>query len=538
MLCSIILPVPANAAELLSTLEALVEATGEGAPFELILVETTSSPEHAELYASLEGDLTVLTTEGPLGVVYNEGARYAKGHRLVFLEPGVQPTPSWLETLLGAEADLSVGSLVDADGHLLRSAYGFRQEGSDLKPYALYAGISVEAQVLQHPRSCQAGWGGAIAISSSLFGQLEGFEAGLEGFWMGLDLGLRVSKTGLRVTATPAKLRAVSMPMLSATAEFVASERFQERWADRITPDLFTLYASDGFRLAGLSDEGRFEKAVLIGPRHPDPIKAEGLDAPWPPCMLERNGETFVLPALDSAEPWTVRGGALERDPALRYEVRPDPNDSLSLQLQLVSKGSRVLELGCSGGHMSRRLKEHGCTVVGVELDPEAAAHAQPYAERVIVGNIEEMDLEGLGLFDAILAGDVIEHLRDPEAALRRVSSLLAPGGCLIGSVPNVAHASIRLALLAGQWRYRGLGLLDRTHLRFFTRWSLLETLRRAGYRTDTLWSTVAPAGMTEIKVPDGVLPPGAMEAVLADPEASHYQYVFRALPMADPRQA
>ena len=85
--------------------------------------------------------------------------------------------------------------------------------------------------------------------------------------------------------------------------------------------------------------------------------------------------------------------------------------------------------------------------------------------------------------FDVVLLGDVIEHLRDPVAALARLRPLLRPGGRLVLSTPNVANWAIRLSLLAGRWRYTDRGILDRTHTHLFTRATLRETIERAGYR-------------------------------------------------------
>jgi 2-polyprenyl-3-methyl-5-hydroxy-6-metoxy-1,4-benzoquinol methylase len=91
------------------------------------------------------------------------------------------------------------------------------------------------------------------------------------------------------------------------------------------------------------------------------------------------------------------------------------------------------------------------------------------------------------GTFDVVLLGDVIEHLRDPVAALARLRPLLRPGGRVVLSTPNVANWAIRLALLFGRWRYTDRGILDRTHTRLFTRATLAEALEAAGYRVERI---------------------------------------------------
>jgi 2-polyprenyl-3-methyl-5-hydroxy-6-metoxy-1,4-benzoquinol methylase len=160
--------------------------------------------------------------------------------------------------------------------------------------------------------------------------------------------------------------------------------------------------------------------------------------------------------------------------------------------LALVGSGKRVLDVGCSSGYLARPLVAAGCTVVGLEVDPEAAEAAREVCEEVLVGDVETMDLPfEQGAFDVVLCGDLIEHLRDPGAFLARIQPLLRPDGRLVLTTPNVANWSMRLSLLAGRWRYAERGILDRTHTHLFTRRTLVETLERAGYRVDVLDFTV-----------------------------------------------
>src|SRR2546428_12775389 len=149
-----------------------------------------------------------------------------------------------------------------------------------------------------------------------------------------------------------------------------------------------------------------------------------------------------------------------------RYtEFDESPGSTHNLVLGLVEPGSHVLEFGCGPGYRSRVLRDRlGATVVGVELNASAAELADEHCDRVLVGDAEELDLEaelGGERFDAILFADVLEHLRDPAALLRRVRRLVEDGGVVIASIPHVAHASVRLALLSGAFRYRQPGLLD-----------------------------------------------------------------------------
>jgi 2-polyprenyl-3-methyl-5-hydroxy-6-metoxy-1,4-benzoquinol methylase len=157
-----------------------------------------------------------------------------------------------------------------------------------------------------------------------------------------------------------------------------------------------------------------------------------------------------------------------------------------------VGSGKRVLDVGCSSGYLARPLVEHGCTVVGIERDEEAAGAARVVCADVLVGDVETMELPfEPGSFDVVLCGDLIEHLRDPHAFLARMRPLLREGGLLVLTTPNVANWAVRLGLLFGRWRYTERGILDRTHVHFFTRRTLVEALEGAGYRVVELDYTV-----------------------------------------------
>jgi SAM-dependent methyltransferase len=171
--------------------------------------------------------------------------------------------------------------------------------------------------------------------------------------------------------------------------------------------------------------------------------------------------------------------------------------------------------------------------VVGVELQPEAAEEAALHCERVLVGDIEELDLEAElsgERFDAILFADVLEHLRDPAAVLRRVRPFVGEGGSVVASIPNVAHGSVRLALLAGSFRYREQGLLDGSHLRFFTREGVQDLFEGSGYLIVEWLRRRLEVEETEIPLPAS-LPEDARAWVTGDPEATTYQFVIRAVP-------
>lgn len=167
---------------------------------------------------------------------------------------------------------------------------------------------------------------------------------------------------------------------------------------------------------------------------------------------------------------------------------RPHGGHARLLDLTLAGRPRDVLDVGCSSGYLAEPLSEAGARVVGVELDADAAAAARAFCAEVVVGDVESIELPfAPGAFDAIVCGDLVEHLRDPRAALARLRPLLRPEGRLVLSTPNVANWAIRLSLLGGRWRYTDRGILDRTHTHLFTRKTLAEAVEGAGYRILTL---------------------------------------------------
>jgi 2-polyprenyl-3-methyl-5-hydroxy-6-metoxy-1,4-benzoquinol methylase len=159
-----------------------------------------------------------------------------------------------------------------------------------------------------------------------------------------------------------------------------------------------------------------------------------------------------------------------------------------------VPPGSTVLELGPSSGYMTREFAARQCVVDAIEVNPIDAQVAAPHCRTMVVGSAEDPSVfERLqNLYDVAVMADVLEHLRDPEATLRRVGALLRPSGFAVVSLPNVAHWRMRLALLVGKFEYTETDLLDRTHLRFYTRESAVRLFLTTGF--EVLEVVVPPA--------------------------------------------
>jgi len=169
------------------------------------------------------------------------------------------------------------------------------------------------------------------------------------------------------------------------------------------------------------------------------------------------------------------------------YRLKEGAGSSHSVMLKWLAQISpgRLLDLGCSGGLLAERARALGHRVLGVDVQelPEARGRLDGFIQANLDHGLPR-EVVDEGPFDIVLAGDLLEHVRDPGLVLKHARGVLAPGGVLILSVPNFGHWYVRGRALLGIFDYDQRGLLDRTHVRFFTRRSLERELRQAGFRT------------------------------------------------------
>lgn len=214
-----------------------------------------------------------------------------------------------------------------------------------------------------------------------------------------------------------------------------------------------------------------------------------------------------------------------------------DPNSSYELMLASIAPSARVLDLGCGPGSFAKQLVAHGCTVTGVDLNPEHTLGARAYCANVHLADLERVALAELfpvERFDVAICADILEHLRNPAHLLREIKDVLAPDGYLLASIPNIAHGAVRLALLAGDFDYQEFGILDDTHVRFYTFKTAVALLEDAGYRIAAISRTTAPifdpaAFLVPMVAREDFLE--VAERVEADPESTTLQFVIRAAP-------
>jgi GT2 family glycosyltransferase/2-polyprenyl-3-methyl-5-hydroxy-6-metoxy-1,4-benzoquinol methylase len=224
-----------------------------------------------------------------------------------------------------------------------------------------------------------------------------------------------------------------------------------------------------------------------------------------------------------------------------QYEPPPidleNKNNSQTIEIEFIGYDKKVLEIGTSTGYVSKILKDHGNIITGIEIDREAGLIAKQYCVRVIIGDVEALNLDSIfepSSFDVILCGDVLEHLINPASLLKNLRKFLRPGGYLVVSLPNFFHGDVLLNLLFGDFRYTRMGLLDQTHLRFFGLKNIYRLFAESGYQITKLLTTNLDLGETELKTDPEKVPKELLKFLRSLPNSTVYQFVFIAYPSSE----
>jgi len=215
-------------------------------------------------------------------------------------------------------------------------------------------------------------------------------------------------------------------------------------------------------------------------------------------------------------------------------EIPGSSHDLLRRHIRALPMGLRLLDLGAAGGHLGREVRDRCAFLAGVEPDPRVPPEArQGYDEWRAADALSAGDWSRP--FDVVVAADVLEHLASPEELLEKVRSWLKPDGLLLVSLPNIANVSVRAALLFGHFRYTERGILDRTHLSFYTRASARRLLEDCGFRVRAVEATAMPYELALPTLEKNGLARGAVRALArisanAWPTVFGYQFVYEAV--------
>ena len=225
-------------------------------------------------------------------------------------------------------------------------------------------------------------------------------------------------------------------------------------------------------------------------------------------------------------------------------EIQTHERTSLSVLVAHIPVGASVLDLGCGSGAVGRHLAERDGAAAGpidgLTISADEAALAAPHYRHVEVADLDAADLTALfpaASYDIIVCADVLEHIRGSDRVLAQCRELLAPGGRALLSIPNAGYSGLVAELMSGEFRYRKEGLLDETHVRFFTRSTLIRFLADNGWVADSMEVVERELPASEFNVAFDALPPSVARYLLALPDALTYQFVVVGRPAAPGEQ-
>ena len=298
----------------------------------------------------------------------------------------------------------------------------------------------------------------------------------------------------------------------------------------RLVTEMFALMVRrDAVEAAGVLDEA-FSLPALAAYDYTVRITRAGYGIVYlPSTYVHRDGDdtdhvSEMYRQQDDTEKEKFRikwGVSLDYSFQMRIDLFP--------MMDLMRDGVRILEIGCACGATLREIsaRNPSACLYGVELNKHAAEIAAPCAT-ILSMDVERLDPAKIPeRFDYIIMGDVIEHLQNPWKAIENMRELLTPDGAIIASIPNVAHISNVYGVLSGKWTYRDMGLLDRTHLRFFTRQEIVKLFEGAELSVQELRFSRVLLSAAECQLQDEILSLKTISVEKSDLDA--FQWLVRA---------
>jgi len=304
----------------------------------------------------------------------------------------------------------------------------------------------------------------------------------------------------------------------------------------------YSLHAMRQIGLANMTDIFHFDTQIIIKLHHQGfRIKEVPIPTYYGDEICYVNGLNYARDVFMSVIRYQRTRRGLARHPEfeeyfIHYPIKTSRRSSHDYFERWVGRNHEVLDLGCGEGFFAERLARNDNRIVGADLieAPKRATKLEQYIRADLVRGLAEVFPQlGSRKFDRVLLQDIVEHVPQPDRLLKDCHQVLRPRGELLVSVPNIANITVRLGLLCGRFEYAERGILDRTHLRFFTRKSARRALEEAGYEILEEKATVMPVELALGLAPENFLM-RAVNSLLAAatavlPGLFGYQILFRA---------
>jgi 2-polyprenyl-3-methyl-5-hydroxy-6-metoxy-1,4-benzoquinol methylase len=264
----------------------------------------------------------------------------------------------------------------------------------------------------------------------------------------------------------------------------------------------YNLHALKEINFAHMTNDFHFDTEIIIKLHHQSfVIKEVPIPTYYGSEICYVNGMKYAGNVFRAVWRYQQTKRSIERHPEyaeyfVHYPIKQGQNSSHQLLMECTGTGKRILDVGCGKGFLAEKLIQQGNTVSGIDSLP--VGQVLPTMHEYLQVNLfdgfgpalEKLDRS----YDQVVFLDVLEHLPAPDKLLRQVRALLkAPGGRIVVSVPNVANITVRMALLLGQFNYQERGILDRTHLRFYTRRTIVDLLEQCGFEVVSRKMTIMP---------------------------------------------
>lgn len=513
--------------------------------FEVVFVDNASNDGSIELVEKMFGldpRLKIIRNNKNLGCAegFNVGSRLAKGKYIAFLASDTEVDNNWLKDIVNAmESDPAIGVAqpkylyVSDNREIIDFAGGF------LDPYGLTYPRGQEEEDRDQYNEIEEIFyttSSAMIIRKSLLDKLGLFDPSFYIYSEDVDYCWRVRLAGYKIIFVP-KSKVYHLGKWERCASYHQSMRhtltfhsykntimtrlknYGIRYLAKYFPP-YIVFLFSGSLYASLKDysmgiqhfmlfmralvwnllnfkyiwKKRLEVQIVIRKLSDEEVfeklRASSSKAFWEWRANQRKILERVIykkakqEELKNCEAESLIFSPTERE-VKKHAFCSSPHESHMKIITNVGKGKKVLDVGCSSGYLSKRFKENGCYVVGIEIDEESAIVAKQYCDDVIVGDVEQIEKLPYpeGFFDVIVYGDILEHLKRPDFILMKFRKYLSADGHVVASIPNIAYWRSRLKLLIGRFDYDDFPGLDKTHIRFFTLKTAKALFESTGYR-------------------------------------------------------